>query len=113
MLKKESINNNICGNWRIVWMEMWDDEYINCVVPGYIKIDPSGNSEFQFGIVSGSFHSDPNQQYFDSRWEGENECDEARGDIEGAIECTDQKEELCGVISFWDGDESEYKAIRV
>ncbi|MGL4426685.1 MAG: hypothetical protein ACRCUQ_02905 [Alphaproteobacteria bacterium] len=94
-------------------MELWDDAYINCVVLGYIRIDASGYGEFQFGVVAGSFHCSSSQSSFDSKWEGESECDEARGEIHGMIEVIDQQEELHGAISLWDGDESDYKAVRM
>jgi hypothetical protein len=114
MDQEKSVRSSICGHWRIVWMELWDDEYINCVVPGYIKMYADGFGEFQFGVVEGSFHvAPPERSSFDSKWEGSNECDEALGEIDGIIEMIDQQEELNGTVSFWDGDESTYKAIRV
>ncbi len=30
------------GNWRITEMEVWDRDYIDMEVPGYIQIDSEG-----------------------------------------------------------------------
>lgn len=104
---------SISGRWRIVWMEEWDQEYVDLVEPGYVHINNQGNGEFQFGVVTGYFHANPEKTYFDSKWEGSQECDEACGEIDGTIDEEGQEDTLCGTISFWEGDESEYRAIRL
>jgi len=106
---KQSTKKTLSGHWRIVWMALWDREYIDLLEPGYIRIDNDGGGEFQFGVVTGSFRANPVKEHFDSKWEGSQECDEARGEIYGAL---DEKGELRGTIDFWDGDESEYRAVR-
>lgn len=103
----------ISGHWRIIWMEKWDQEYVDLVEPGYVCIDSQGNGEFQFGVVTGYFCVNPEKTYFDSAWEGAQECDEVRGEIDGTIEEKGQEGDLCGRIVFWEGDESEYRAIRL
>ena len=45
---------------------------------------------------------------FDCDWGGNDECDEAFEDIHAAIE----EGELRGEISFHNGDESEFRAVR-
>ena len=104
---------SISGRWRIVWMEEWDQEYVDLVEPAYVSINSQGNGEFQFGVVTGYFHANPEKMYFDSKWEGSQECDEACGEIDGTIDEEGQEDTLCGTISFWEGDESEYRAIRL
>ena len=103
------MKHTITGHWRIIWMEEWDQDYIDLVDPGFIKISSDGSGEFLFGVVSGGFHINPNAVHFHSNWEGSMECDEARGSIDGNI---NQDGKLVGSISFWDGDESEYQAIK-
>ncbi|QHS26666.1 hypothetical protein [Piscirickettsia salmonis] len=44
---------SLSGHWRIVWMALWDQEYVDLIEPGYIKIDEEGQGEFQFGVVRG------------------------------------------------------------
>ncbi len=39
------------GKWRIVEMEVWDQEYIDMDVPGFIRIGLDGTGQFQFGLV--------------------------------------------------------------
>ncbi|ERL62594.1 hypothetical protein [Piscirickettsia salmonis] len=46
-------------------------------------------------------------------WEGSQECDEAHGEIDGALDEEGRVGELCGRIAFLQGDESEYRAIRL
>jgi hypothetical protein len=58
-------NNNLFkGRWKIVWMEQWDQEYVNLCKGGHITIDEKGNGEFQFGTVDGSFQIALGQAYF-------------------------------------------------
>ena len=45
--------NPFLGKWRIVEMEQWDRDYIDLVVPGYIKFERDGTGSFQFGVVEG------------------------------------------------------------
>ncbi len=101
-------NNLFKGRWKIIWMELWDQEYVNLCKGGHITIDEKGNGEFQFGTVDGSFQIALGQTYFNSEWDGCAEIDEASGDIYGTLE----GEELHGDISFYRGDESEYRAVR-
>ncbi len=105
----------ISGHWRIVWMKEWDQEYVDLVEPGYVRINSQGNGEFQFGVVIGYFHVNPEKTYFDSTWEGSQEYDEARGKIDGTIDIDDEGHEskLSGTIAFLGGDKSKYRAIRL
>lgn len=102
---------NVAGYWRIVWMEMWNQEFIDLTGRGYIKIDRDGSGEFQFGAVTGNFDTDPVSSYFDSTWKGFDEGDEVHGNIYGTLNEEGKERELCGTISFWEGDESEYRAV--
>jgi len=109
-MRKSDPKQTISGHWRIIWMALWDQEYIDLVEPGCIKISSAGDGEFLFGVVSGGFHVNSDSTYFDSTWEGAQECDEARGTIDGSV---DTEGKLSGTIAFWEGDESEFHAIRV
>ena len=50
--------NQTTRGWRIIWMEMWDNDYIDMEVPAHITIDDKGNGSFQFGLVEGEFETD-------------------------------------------------------
>lgn len=102
-------NNLFKGRWKIIWMELWDQEYVDYCGPGHITIDEKGNGEFQFGTVEGNFQIELEQDYFNSEWDGGDEMDEASGEIYGRLEGS---EKLQGDIAFYRGDESEYRAVR-
>jgi len=95
------------GYWRIDWMEMWDKDYLDMEVSAHITIDKKGVGVFQFGVVCGNFHVDTQDKHFSTSWMGNMEYDEAFGKIDAHQE----GEELHGTISFFEGDESEFRAI--
>lgn len=98
------------GRYRITEMELWDKDYIDMVVPGFIDIREDGYAEFQFGVVEGGgqYGYTKDCKYVDFDWEGSSECDEASGEFELEI----NGDKMTGTISFNDGDESELTAIR-
>jgi hypothetical protein len=72
------------GRWRITQMSEWDNDYVNEEVQAFIKIEKSGNGEFQFGLVQGSMSGDFKKEHegiiYDFTWDGNDECDSANGD---------------------------------
>ena len=34
--------NNPIGRWRIKWMEMWDQDFVDLIEPGYFRFDDDG-----------------------------------------------------------------------
>ena len=44
---------NIVGRWRIKWMEMWDQDFVDLIEPGYFQFDKDGLGFFVFGAVEG------------------------------------------------------------
>jgi hypothetical protein len=67
-----------------------------------------GNSEFLFGVIFGGFYVKPDNTYFDSLWNGSHECDDDCGIIDGIL----KEEELCGTITFLNGDKYQFRTIR-
>ena len=55
----------LIGRWKIVWMTMWDQDYIDMEVPGHVTIGADGACYFQFGLVQGGFHIEPEDAYLD------------------------------------------------
>jgi hypothetical protein len=96
------------GRWKIIWMEGWGQDYVDAEVPGHITFDDQGRGEFQFGYVCGGFYWTEKDSHFDSKWNGNDEMDEAFGEIYGEIE----DNELRGTIEFFNGDESDFRAVR-
>lgn len=39
------------GRWRITSMEVWDQDFVDAEVPGYIEFKDNGLGDFQFGYV--------------------------------------------------------------
>ena len=102
--------NQLIGKWQIIEMEMWNKEFINAEVEGYIEFTENGMGEFHFGYVHGFMDC----QYIGGNisvefsWEGNDEMDEASGRGSATI----NNGELLGNLLFHNGDDSEFKAIR-
>lgn len=100
------------GHWRIVEMEMWDQEFIDTEVPGYIEFNEHEMGLFQFGYVRGAmdcrFSKKDNNDFVEFSWQGNDEMDSALGrgfaSIEGDV--------LIGRLFIHEGEDSEFKAIR-
>ena len=100
------------GNWRITEMEVWDRDYIDMEVPGYIRIDSEGTGQFQFGLVSGDIDGRAEQcggsPCFAFSWSGQDEDDPASGRGWAVVEAGD----LRGRIYLHLGDDSAFLAVR-
>jgi hypothetical protein len=104
---------NYSGTWRITEMESWDADYFDMEVEAFIKIEPNGRGEFQFGLVCGQMDGDmPNteNERFEFTWEGNAECDEAFGS--GWLKLKNENL-IEGKIKFHNGDSSGLSAKRV
>jgi hypothetical protein len=104
----KSTANPLKGRGKIVWMEMWDQDFVDEEVPGHLTLDDKGRGDFQFGYVRGSFAWPAKSGHIDALWEGNDEMDPAHGDIR----CKIKEGELCGTIGFFNGDESAFRAVR-
>lgn len=103
----KSVPGTLKGTWKIIRMEMWDQEFIDLEVLGHVTFEDRGRGHFQFGCV-GFFGWSAEDAHVDSCWEGSDEMDEAHGEI-----CAEIKGgELHGAIEFFNGDESEFRAVR-
>ena len=104
------MKQDFIGKYRITEMEMWDKNYIDMEVPGYIELHKNGTADFQFGLVSGGgqYSYSKDGKYIDFRWEGNDECDEVSGEFE--LEINGNK--ITGTAIFDNGDESELTAIK-
>ena len=100
--------NPFKGRWKIVWMEMWDQDFVDEEVPGHVTLGDKGLGDFQFGYVHGSFTWSAKNGRIDALWEGNDEIDPAHGDIH----CEIQEGELRGTIGLFDGDRSAFRAVR-
>lgn len=96
------------GQWRIIKMEVWDKDFLNRMGPARIAIDAGGQGEFSFGCVNGAFSALGVETSLISRWTGNDEMDEASGEISIDLEPDGS---LTGEICLDDGDESEFRAV--
>lgn len=74
---REGILNKIAGRWRIKWMEMWDQDFVDLVEPGYFQFDDDDLGFFVFGAVEGQIDyriSDDNDRV-DFSWSGNDDGD--------------------------------------
>lgn len=105
------------GLWHITESPDFAVSNLNLEVQAYIRIDQDGNGEFQFILVHGWITPRTSRKQkvtpeseFNFSWSGNDECDEASG--RGKLILLDQKTLQCE-ISFNDGDDYEFTAIKV
>ena len=115
MLKErsESVDmDKFIGKWRITEMDMWDQDFVDAEVPGYISFSKNSHGEFQFGYVHGfmdCYYSERDGiETVEFSWEGNDEMDSALGRGIATIE----KGKLSGQLFFHMGDYSGFVAIR-
>ena len=100
------------GKWRIAEMEVWDQDYVDMEVPGFIRIDSEGTGCFQFGLVSGDIDGRLEQcgssQRFEFSWSGQDETTPACGRGWAGIE----NGELRGRVYLHLGDDSAFRAVK-
>jgi hypothetical protein len=100
------------GKWRIAEMEVWDQDYVDMEVPGYIRIGSDGTGQFQFGLVSGDIDGRVEQfgstQRFEFSWSGQDENDPACGRGWAVI----KNGELNGRIYLHLADDSALRATK-
>jgi hypothetical protein len=111
--KKAKPKNEFEGRWRIIWMDQWDQDYVDEEVEGYIEFDPQGLGSFQFGYVHGNMDCQPTARNglpaVEWSWDGNAEMEAAQGRGWAVVE----DDELHGTIFFHFGDRSEFKAKKV
>jgi hypothetical protein len=102
------------GRWRIMEMDLWDQEAIDLVVPGFIEFGDDGTGEFGFIAVRGWMDCRPGEHGgragVEFSWQGDDEGDEVSG--RGWAELADDGS-LQGHLYFHLGDDSGFRAMRV
>jgi hypothetical protein len=101
------------GKWRIINMEMWDQDFIDMITPGYFSFAQDGLGYFQFGSVEGQIdyriEKINDLERLEVSWEGQSEDDPASG-RGWAIMNGNQLE---GRFYFHLGEDSWFKAKRM
>jgi len=110
MAKKAKAPNSFTGRWRIVSMSAWDKEFIDEEEEGYFEFNKDGFGQFHFGYVHG--HMDcrigttSNKPIIEFSWDGNDEMSPAMGRGWAVV----KDDELCGMIFFHGGDDSDFVA---
>jgi hypothetical protein len=98
------------GRWRIVAMEVWDQDFVDAEVEGFIEFDAQGGGEFQFGYVRGDMDcrltTRDGEPAVEWTWEGNDEMDPAQGRGWAVL----KGNELHGRLFFHQGDDSDFVA---
>jgi hypothetical protein len=101
------------GMWRIIEMEMWDQDYIDLVTPGYFLFDRDELGYFQFGVVEGQIDYRVEKigtvERIEFAWEGQSENDPASGRGWAVI----SGDYLEGRLYIFLSDDSWFKAKRI
>ena len=100
--------NFFTGAWRIVWMETWDQDYVDMEMPGHITFEKNDIGNFQFGLVQGEMDCRVNANRVEFTWSGFDEGDEMNGRGFAEIE----SDELRGHFYIHLGDDSAFRAVR-
>ena len=96
------------GQWRIVWMDGWDQDYVDMEVPGHVNFEKNGAGNFQFGLVQAQIDYRITANRVEFTWSGFDEGDEMSG--RGYAEIA--QEELWGHLYIHLGDDSAFRAVR-
>jgi hypothetical protein len=100
------------GQWRIVSMSAWEDDYLDEEVEAFIEFEEKGNGSFQFGYIQGMLDhrmtkrgGEPAVEF---SWEGGDGADGTplTGRGWGVL----KDEELHGEFYIHEGDDSEFVA---
>src|SRR4051812_25132685 len=100
------------GRWRIVSMELWDQDFVDAEVEGFIEFDARRGGAFQFGYVRGDMDcrltTRDGEPAVEWTWEGNDEMDPAQGRGWAVL----KGDELHGRLLFHQGDDSGFVAKR-
>jgi hypothetical protein len=100
--------NPFRGTWRIVWMDGWDQDYLDMEVPAYMAFDKNNVGAFQFGLVQGRTDYRVSGKHVEFTWDGIDENDDVCG--RGVADIVDG--ELRGHVYIHMGDASAFHAVQ-
>lgn len=103
----------LVGRWRILEMELWDQEAINLVGPAFFEFGSGDAGRFRFIAVEGWMDCDHGQRegypHVEFTWEGSDEDDQVHGRGWATVGADGS---LTGRIYFHLGDDSGFRAVR-
>ena len=102
----------VTGRYRIISMEMWDQDFVDAEVPSYIEFTKDGLGDFQFGYVRCDIDWKETERdgkpVAEFSFEGNDEMEATSG--RGWCVLVDSN--LSGQFIFFQGDESGFTAKR-
>lgn len=105
--------NTYVGKWRIIEMELWDQDFIDMETEGYFLFEKEEIGIFQFGLVRGTIDyrikKNGEVERLEFTWEGQDENDEVMG--RGWVVL--KNDHLEGRIFFHLGDDSAFAARKM
>src|SRR4029079_16484225 len=106
----DHVKTSFIGRWRIVEMELWDQEFIDLESPGHITFNLGGRGELHFGAVDVTLDWLLNTKgnRVDFTFEGFDEDDKVTG--RGWAELNGGQ--LTGKLAFHQGNESDFVALN-
>ncbi len=101
----------LVGVWRISWMELWSQPFVDLAGPGRIRLEADGQGEMTFIAVRAWLDCEPRDadDVVEFSWEGTDEGDQRSG--RGWVRLG-EKDGLSGRIWFHMGDASDFRAVR-
>ena len=109
----KTLSKEIVGPWRLNWMELWSQDAVDLVGPGFLQLEADGSGEMHFIAVKAWLDCEPVER--DGRpavefsWEGTDERDRRSG--RGWVRLV-RPDALEGVFCFHMGDTSPFRAER-
>jgi hypothetical protein len=103
---------DVTGRWRILEMDLWDQDALDLVAPAFIEFSPDHTGEFGFIVVTGWIdwrRAGAERHGVEFSWEGTDEGDQVSG--RGWAERHNDGV-LRGHIYFHLGDDSSFRAER-
>jgi len=104
--------NPFAGYWKITHMDVWNLDYVDMLVPGFLEFKSDSTGTFQFGTVAGDLDTRIRKvgdaSYIEWSWEGQNDNDPGCG--RGWAMLVD--DELAGHIFIHRADDSPFTAKR-
>lgn len=98
---------NLIGKWFIQKMELWNEDYINMEIRGFIEIEDNDSGKMQFGAVTLFLDYRKNKSdEIDFSFEGSDDGMPVCGRGWGSIKSNTMQ----GKIFFHKGDESAFTA---
>lgn len=109
---KSRRRTSLVGRWRITWMEMWGQGFVDEEVEGFIRFDGDGRGEFHFGYVHCGIDHRPatrgGKPAVEFSFEGHDEMEPCSGRGWAALD----GDRVEGEIHFFRGDSSGFRATK-